>query len=75
MANFAGTLTEVETGSWRAGGTMIVLKPALMFDTVCRPRMFTNELAGHAWLTGWAERHNAAEIGIDVARLGDAPAA
>jgi hypothetical protein len=71
VAKFSGTLQEVELGSWRAGGLLSFGKSGNAFDTVCKPRMFLNEVAGQAWLEGWALRHNAGEVAISVERLGD----
>ena len=73
MAKFSGTLQEVEPGSWRAGGLLSFGKSGNAFDTVCKPRMFLNEIAGKSWLEGWALRHDAGEVAIDISRLGDTP--
>ena len=74
MAKFSGTLHEVEPGSWRAGGLLNFGKAGNAFDTVCKPRMFLNEIAAQAWLEGWALRHNANEVAIEIERLGDVAA-
>ena len=74
MSKFVGTLKEVALDSWIGGGSLVVER-APSFNTECKARTFTNEAAGHGFLQGWAQRHNAAEVEIAVERLGDAPAA
>ena len=69
MADFAGTITEIANDSWRASGLLSVDGGKVMFDTVCKPRTFSNEAAGQAFLLAWALKHNASAVIIDVERL------
>jgi hypothetical protein len=71
MAKFLGTIEEVAANSWRAGGSLTVEKNRI-FDTVCKPRLFTNAVAAEAWLGAWAKRHAAAEVAVSVIPLGAA---
>lgn len=72
MSKFIGTLKEVAPDSWLGGGSLVVER-APSFNTVCKPRTFTNEAAASGFLEGWALRHNAAEVSIAVERLGETP--